>query len=670
MLFFVLGVRPATADAAVRVVDDEVVFTLRAPQAQRVFLVGDFNNWNPTLERMDKEGDVFIMRLYLLPGPHRYKFVVDGEWRVDPENLPRDPTKGSGFVLEERAGMLAMAGDVPLPDEGGEPELKPMLRYVGAFLDDSGDTSSDQALDFFASYQSKHIEAGVDMQSLSDTWELSPLTAQVLFAGGFIRAKFENGFFEAFENDTMWTSNDPFRTVGDVGIYDYNAGFDRKGFAFVSPKMLQTRVRLMYTDYFEQRLLTPVTIAAGDFDGFPGSATPDTLVYQFAPSFDDEDTWAIDVAADLGSIDLGYVYRENRGMNPGVLADVTRVTGAFATNTYNTRERWTGDVVWLDWNAYDHVTVGGGYGWSNASVQQTARSVAVDSTLGDVALGQDAQSFDGDIRFQTTRRWNGSLGYERGDLALQAVYRWNEFNFEGIAPSSTAQIQTVDLDARYRSERWSVGGHLRYIDQDNGDTPVDFQVFTPTRNYWLDWGDGLDVPGQVAFDMQTANNVRLVLGWNDRDYDLANPLRPVNPFALLLTIDEVSSALFDRLQVVTARLDGEYGITDRIYFDLHARVAHYDKSSWPLDSTFFAYYLESGYRDSRLSVSVSVGPDPVVLDLVPNAFRNNGWEQTLRQGIPPNLTREQAVELGQGLGASEQTLEDNHALKLELIVFF
>ena len=39
--------QPFAAYGAVRVVDDEVIFTLAAPGANEVFLVGDFNNWNP-----------------------------------------------------------------------------------------------------------------------------------------------------------------------------------------------------------------------------------------------------------------------------------------------------------------------------------------------------------------------------------------------------------------------------------------------------------------------------------------------------------------------------------------------------------------------------------------------------------------------------------------------
>ena len=61
------------SNASVRVVDDEVFFTLVAPGAKNVYLVGDFNNWNPTVERMPRSGDVFEISLYLVAGSYRYK---------------------------------------------------------------------------------------------------------------------------------------------------------------------------------------------------------------------------------------------------------------------------------------------------------------------------------------------------------------------------------------------------------------------------------------------------------------------------------------------------------------------------------------------------------------------------------------------------------------------
>lgn len=55
------------------------------PEADKVFLTGDFNGWDATAERMRKVKDgSFRRKLPLTPGTYQYKFVVDGEWLPDP----------------------------------------------------------------------------------------------------------------------------------------------------------------------------------------------------------------------------------------------------------------------------------------------------------------------------------------------------------------------------------------------------------------------------------------------------------------------------------------------------------------------------------------------------------------------------------------------------------
>jgi len=63
-----------------------VQFVVDAPTAETVHLVGDFTEWQPTVELEDPDGDgVWAGRVPLLPGVHEYMFVIDGaEWVTDP----------------------------------------------------------------------------------------------------------------------------------------------------------------------------------------------------------------------------------------------------------------------------------------------------------------------------------------------------------------------------------------------------------------------------------------------------------------------------------------------------------------------------------------------------------------------------------------------------------
>ncbi|MCB2182172.1 MAG: isoamylase early set domain-containing protein [Desulfobulbaceae bacterium] len=65
-------------------------FSLIAPEAQEVFLAGDFNDWNTTEYPMRKfKNGKCVKKLKLKPGKYEYQFVVDGHWWVDPENPNR-----------------------------------------------------------------------------------------------------------------------------------------------------------------------------------------------------------------------------------------------------------------------------------------------------------------------------------------------------------------------------------------------------------------------------------------------------------------------------------------------------------------------------------------------------------------------------------------------------
>ena len=56
------------------------------PDASIVALAGSFNDWNQSQFIFGKEGDEWICRIDLEPGKHSYKFIVDGNWLLDPAN--------------------------------------------------------------------------------------------------------------------------------------------------------------------------------------------------------------------------------------------------------------------------------------------------------------------------------------------------------------------------------------------------------------------------------------------------------------------------------------------------------------------------------------------------------------------------------------------------------
>ena len=66
----------------------KVTFSLASPDAKEVILMGDFNQWNPKKHPMKKNKNGGWEKTTLLfPGTYEYRFMVDGQWENDPENI-------------------------------------------------------------------------------------------------------------------------------------------------------------------------------------------------------------------------------------------------------------------------------------------------------------------------------------------------------------------------------------------------------------------------------------------------------------------------------------------------------------------------------------------------------------------------------------------------------
>ncbi len=78
-------------------------FRFSAPDATSVLLVGDFTHWQSQALPMRKDaGGVWTVAVELAPGTHTYRFIVDGEWRDDPEcriTIP-NPYGGQNMVRQ------------------------------------------------------------------------------------------------------------------------------------------------------------------------------------------------------------------------------------------------------------------------------------------------------------------------------------------------------------------------------------------------------------------------------------------------------------------------------------------------------------------------------------------------------------------------------------------
>lgn len=82
-----------------------VTWVCHAPAAHEVFLAGDFNGWQPQVTPMTPQADGrWTVTLPVAPGPHEYRFVIDGRWQEDPQaagSVP-NPFGGCNSVVDVR----------------------------------------------------------------------------------------------------------------------------------------------------------------------------------------------------------------------------------------------------------------------------------------------------------------------------------------------------------------------------------------------------------------------------------------------------------------------------------------------------------------------------------------------------------------------------------------
>ena len=79
----------AVAKASEKPAAKAVTFTVHADKGKAVYVAGEFNKWDPTAKKMayKARAGVYSATVKLAPGRYEYKFVMDGIWCADPENV-------------------------------------------------------------------------------------------------------------------------------------------------------------------------------------------------------------------------------------------------------------------------------------------------------------------------------------------------------------------------------------------------------------------------------------------------------------------------------------------------------------------------------------------------------------------------------------------------------
>lgn len=113
--------------------------------AQKVYLAGNFNNWNPNELAMKKVGEKWIYDTYLPAGNYNYKFIVDDNWIIDPKNphLVREEREINSLIAVKPNYTFRLSGYLNAKT----------IRLAGSF--------------------NNWDESGYTLKKVSDGWEIS-----------------------------------------------------------------------------------------------------------------------------------------------------------------------------------------------------------------------------------------------------------------------------------------------------------------------------------------------------------------------------------------------------------------------------------------------------------------------------------------------------------------
>lgn len=99
-----------------------VLFELEAPDAQTVSVAGEFNDWDIAALPLQRRPDgIWSCAAELTPGEYAYKFVVDGQWIMDPRNPKIKTVDGAENSLLMAGGETAPSPTAAPFNEAGQP---------------------------------------------------------------------------------------------------------------------------------------------------------------------------------------------------------------------------------------------------------------------------------------------------------------------------------------------------------------------------------------------------------------------------------------------------------------------------------------------------------------------------------------------------------------------
>ena len=634
----VMWISPA-AECSVTVDEEEVVFELEAPEASKVFLVGDFNSWNPTMDSMVRREGRWQVRLFLVPGTYRYMFVVDGETVPDPDNPNRDAEGRTYFIFTEENGSYGISYSTRRAGEAGDEEASygPFGRLFASAFEESGIFAGEAGITGTIEKRIRmEVAAGLE-HSFGEDRAVVPFLKRA--RGTWWSKRLSAG---AYYRSGELSFGDPLDLFGEVGPYRYPLGLFCRGFTARVSGPFGTDGEFFFAgriEGYEPGLESRMWIASGS-----GSCAyrPQSKRHD-----GDADMYGIRAGGDAGPVRADYLHK------------VSLVEG---------RRLTTGEISSLCTTGYERLQAGG-----------PRFVLAID---GLPVL--EAQYLRGVSYFNAYRWVDRSSGFElhcgpsgeweRGDSYHLGVsgtagpldYRlsWSRRTIEGVSkvrcPGREGRMDMLGLGASSRAGKFRI--ELDAEGEWYGGKDSSLRVFRLRRyDFWLD-GDRLNARHLPFLDSKrfVEAGLRVVEGGADT---ISTGYREEGYLALTVSGD------FEGEGGSVFEASGGRGILIGGWFGLHAdlRYVYYDIEGWTGDRGFLGSWAGVSARVADSGwIGVGLGVAPHRFDIWRFEFDTYGRESyLLESGILELVESPEEDMLPGRLGEAEEDLKDDWRIGLE-----
>lgn len=619
---------PISAYASIEVDEEEVVFRFEDTGAVKIFLTGDFNNWNPKMDSMVKRGGAWELRLYLVPGRYRYMFVVDGENVPDPDNPNRDGDGNTFFIFVEEEGTYSIIYEVT---ETGERKIEERYTPYGALaavaVEDYGLFTASAGVEGEIDGSLRgNILIGAEYETIAE----QPIKAYLVRAKGeWVTEKFSLG---AFHRSGTVGFDDPLSLFTDVGPYAYPLDLFCRG----------AEASIGWKNSIEGRIFFANRIDGYEFERF--------LTYpNFRESPEDKDMIGASLKGLIKPVRLEYLFRYDRG--PGGYRweeEGMELLGA---------ERRTSHGLLLGIEKQ---------GWPSAKVQYLTGNTTLNaySVVPSFPLEQSEEISGFETDWEEGYRAFAGISWKMGSFV--SLFNWHRTTIERNAEIldysvawDDAGMDIFKAGTTYENSRMMLELNIDYLSF-TGSGGLGRTFWIQGQNFWL---DGNQLRTELIQFMDSKSMWRVAINFEENGVDsIPGPFRLEGYFSARSNWDndEARSMI---------EISGGKGVRAGSYLSLHAdmRYVSYNDDRWVGENSFLDFW--AGLRGNLGGsgwAALGVGVAPHRFDRWYFDFTGDGRESYLiDQGFFSGLRYWEEREPIEALSKAEQSLAEDWRISFE-----